>query len=301
MQKKFKIGFTLLELMVVLGIIGVLIGLLLPGIQHIRATASQSSCMNNLKQIGTALHNYHATHGRFPDDCSFSTTLPEPPYPFVSWMAFMLPYLEQGPLWFATLEAMKSFPTQPLNNPPHIGVNTVIKTYVCPQDSRLLQPLETKDKISLAFTSYIGISAYLNGKKAGVFDNCPGIRMTDITDGTSHTLAVGERPPPTTLQAGPWYPRKAPAIRHWGLLYGPDEYMPVTVFAMDPQETCVGPFVFGPGRLDNPCDRYHLWSLHSGGANFLFADGSVRFFGFKTKEILPALATRNEGEVVEIP
>ncbi len=58
---------------------------------------------------------------------------------------------------------------------------------------------------------------------------------------------------------------------------------------------------FGPGRLDNPCDRLHLWSLHPGGANFLFADGSVRFLPYSARNVLDALASIQGGEVVEVP
>ena len=57
----------------------------------------------------------------------------------------------------------------------------------------------------------------------------------------------------------------------------------------------------GPGRLDNPCDRYHFWSLHPGGGNWLFADGSVRFLSYSADPIMPALATRAGGEVVPLP
>jgi prepilin-type processing-associated H-X9-DG protein len=64
---------------------------------------------------------------------------------------------------------------------------------------------------------------------------------------------------------------------------------------------CRGPFVFGPGRFDNPCDSYHFWSLHLGGANFAFCDGSVRFLSYAAAPLLPALATRAGGESVEIP
>jgi prepilin-type processing-associated H-X9-DG protein len=63
----------------------------------------------------------------------------------------------------------------------------------------------------------------------------------------------------------------------------------------------IGPYSFGPGRLDNMCDLFHFWSLHSGGGYFLFADGSVRFLGYDANPILPALASRAGGEVVELP
>jgi prepilin-type processing-associated H-X9-DG protein len=65
--------------------------------------------------------------------------------------------------------------------------------------------------------------------------------------------------------------------------------------------SCQGPFWYGPGTTSNPCDRYHFWSLHSGGANFLWADGSARFISYAAKDIMVALATRAGGEVVELP
>ena len=63
----------------------------------------------------------------------------------------------------------------------------------------------------------------------------------------------------------------------------------------------VGPYEFGPGHINNMCDTFHFWSLHSGGANFAFADGSVQFLSYEAKSVLPALSTRAGGEVVEIP
>ncbi|HLW66382.1 MAG TPA: H-X9-DG-CTERM domain-containing protein [Gemmataceae bacterium] len=64
---------------------------------------------------------------------------------------------------------------------------------------------------------------------------------------------------------------------------------------------CRGPFHYGPGRIDNPCDSFHFWSLHPMGANFLFCDGSVHFIAYSAAEIMPALATRAGGEVVDLP
>lgn len=129
------------------------------------------------------------------------------------------------------------------------------------------------------------------------------MRFADITDGLSQTLAVGERPPPDTFQAGGWYSRGVPPTLQWGRsFYGPDEQLPVHSFAVggDPCLNETG-FVFGPGHTENPCDRYHFWSLHPRGANFLFADGSVRFYPHSSRQLLPALATRAGGETVAVP
>lgn len=65
-----------------------------------------------------------------------------------------------------------------------------------------------------------------------------------------------------------------------------------------PGDPCTGPFRFGPGRTANPCDRYHFWSLHPGGAHFLFADGSVHFLPYAAASVMVPLATRAGGEVV---
>ena len=62
-----------------------------------------------------------------------------------------------------------------------------------------------------------------------------------------------------------------------------------------------GPYHYQAGQIDNQCDVFHFWSLHSGGANFAFGDGSVRFLTYSSDAILPALATRSGGEVTELP
>lgn len=290
-----RVGFSLVELLVVIGIISLLLSLALPAIQRVRESAARVQCQNNLKQIGIALHHHHDTYGRLPPQPAKDEN--DPNYS-LTWMALILPQIDQGPLWEATERAFQIEPRKPFDNPPHAGLATVVKTYVCPDDGRLFSPLLDKDGVTAANTSYLGVSG---GKQLadGVMSQIPGIRFSEITDGTSATLMVGERPPPDTLQAGWWYTR----IRRagvWGALYGPEGVMPVE-HARIPTDPCRGPFRFGPGRPDNPCDRYHFWSLHPGGANFLFADGAVHFLPYSAQPIMVALATRNGGETVVPP
>ena len=293
-------GVSLIELLVALGILGVLVGLLLPAVQNVRAAASRTSCQNNLKQIALALHHYHDTHGQFPSGRPVGTT-DFVKYPLVTWMALILPEMDQKALWIQTEFALKTSPPpffDPYLNPPHVGLSTIVKPYVCPADGRLFAPLTDRDGIVAAYTSYIGVrGGFYND---GVMVLFPAVRMVDISDGASGTIMVTERPPPNTLQAGKWYPGLIPPGAFFGGLNGPDEAMNTnggTVIG-DP---CAGTYRFGPGRVDNPCDRYHFWSLHPGGANFAFADGSVRFLRYSANSIMPALATRAGGEAVSIP
>jgi prepilin-type processing-associated H-X9-DG protein len=288
---------TLVELIVTIGLIGALIGLLMPAVQKVRDASARSSCLNNLRQVGIALHNYHAQHGQFPTG---GTPDPKSPhFSSVTWMVQILPHVDQRVLWERTQQALVTHPLDPLANPPHVGLATVVKVYLCPVDGRLTTALTGRDLIAQAYTSFIGVSG--SGRTGGgVLGIVPGTRTSDVMDGTSSTLMVGERPPPATLQAGSWYSRIAPVNGAWGWLYGPSEDMPVNSYPT-PGDPCVGPLEFGPGRVDNPCDRHHHWSLHAGGANFTFADGSVRFIGYNARPLIPALATRAGGEVVSVP
>lgn len=89
-----SLGFTLIELLVVIAIIAILVALLLPAVQQAREAARRSSCKNNLKQLGLALHNYHDTHGVFPPGAVHGSSTNQ-----LSWHVFTLPYIEQGPLY----------------------------------------------------------------------------------------------------------------------------------------------------------------------------------------------------------
>jgi prepilin-type processing-associated H-X9-DG protein len=284
---------TLVEVLVVISLIGILIGLLLPAVQQVRAAAARASCLNNLKQIGTALHNYHATHGRFP---RWQTTASRnDPETLLLWPALILPQMGEESLYRVSVEACRQT-DHTYRNPPHIGHSTVIRTYVCPSDGRLLSPLNTPSGDRAAFSSYVGVSQGMRVTAwlPGMLGHAPGPRLTDVLDGTSQTVMVGERPPPNSLQSGLWYSSTYILERFGG--HNGQISVPGGLAAVDDRECNNAGGEFGPGRLDNPCDRFHFWSLHAGGANFLFADGSVRLLPYSLGAGLRALATRAGGE-----
>ena len=147
-------GFTLIELLVVIAIIAVLIALLLPAVQSAREAARRTQCINNLKQIGIALHNYHDIVGCFPfgKGSNYSVTVPgAPPYARWSWLSQLLPQLEQG-----TLAAAIDFRFPP-ETPDVGGYNNIflsaypdpgrqnftasqvrVATFLCPSDAASL-------------------------------------------------------------------------------------------------------------------------------------------------------------------
>lgn len=288
-------GFSLVELLVVIGVIGLLLGFLLPAVQKVREAAARSRCANNLRQIGLASHQYHDALGTLPPAyVKFSIDQG----PILPWTVLLLPYIEQDALLQQTFSAYR-VDRYSYHNPPHVGLSTVILTYVCPSDGRLASPVTDDQGYTAAYSSYQGVAG--GTKQDGAMRAQVGVRLLEITDGTSSTLFVGERPPPARLLAGAWYTFEEADYSwdHDDYSYGARlSYM--AVYWAGDSGSCLGPFYFGPGRLQNPCDSNHFWSLHSGGANFLFCDGSVRFVPYSAAPILPALGTRAGGEVVSI-
>jgi len=294
-----RYGFSLLELILVVSIVGLVVSLLMPAVQRARESAARTGCLANLKQIGIALHQFHDTQGSFPQS-SKELVLPElPQNAGVTWMVQILPFIEQEPLWNTTLAAFQQ-DYLPYDNPPHVGLATVISQYACPSDPRLLEPLKDKNAIVSTRTSYLGVAGGTSDD--GIILPTRGVAMAEITDGLTNTLMVGERPPPLSLQAGWWY-SNAYDFSWWGNAVGPDltalirRDVPVPI----DDSGCTGPFFYGPGTLENQCDRWHFWSLHPNGANFLFADGAARFISYSAEPIMVALATRARGEIVAIP
>jgi prepilin-type N-terminal cleavage/methylation domain-containing protein/prepilin-type processing-associated H-X9-DG protein len=283
-------GFTLIELLVVIAIIALLIGLLLPAVQKIREAAANAQCKNNLKQLGLALHNYHDANERFPAPRGTHLGSTYIFTEFRGWMCDILPYLEQNGLAGAMY-----------TNPWYVGFfanfNMPVKSYLCPSDPRGLLNIANGNG---ALTSYVGvtgsdndINVQFNGPTNGIFDIASGgVRLTDITDGASNTLMVGERPPTANLFEGWWSASDYDNLLFTRQLYG-------DLFGAS---GCVSPGLFGPGSLNGPCngDGNHFWSFHSGGGNWLFGDGSVRFLPYSASALTIPLASRNGGEVVDL-
>jgi prepilin-type N-terminal cleavage/methylation domain-containing protein/prepilin-type processing-associated H-X9-DG protein len=288
-------GFTLVEMLVVIAIIAILIALLLPAVQQVRDAAARTQCANNLHQIGLATHQYHDSHRVFPTGMRWRNW--KDPYLYMGWATQLLPFLEQQQLWTITQQAYQQSPW-PFRNPPHAGLSTLMPTFVCPADPWTAQvQIAKRDKFPVALTDYLGVEGKDLETMDGVLFRDSQVRMADITDGTSQTLLVGERPPSPDFQFGWWYAgvgQKSTGSADVVLGVQEENIMPVFAGSCPP-----GSYSYGPGNFYNQCDMYHFWSPHTGsGAHFLFADGSVHFLGYSVAPLMPALASRSGGEVV---
>jgi prepilin-type N-terminal cleavage/methylation domain-containing protein/prepilin-type processing-associated H-X9-DG protein len=307
-------AFTLIELLVVIAIIGILIALLLPAVQKVRAAAQRVSCQNKMKQMGIVLHHYHDVNGSFPpgmdwDDGS-PTTNPPTYHPDWSWMATTMQYYEEGNLYkladdWAHQGQVSDRYWDVFGAHTNPALAMPVKLWQCPADSRAeLVGQGTNDLghvVTVAFTSYLGVSGVNtrgNLDKFGILFHRSKVRIAEITDGTSNTLLVGERPPSADFDFGWWFAGDgsddmgtgdcclgARETEYWNYLRSKDG---CTVEKVGLQ----------PGNVTDNCDQAHFWSMHPGGVNFLLADGSVRFVDYSFDTILPQLCTRNQGEVL---
>ncbi len=302
-------GFTLIELLVVITIIGVVAALTVLAIQSSRASAARLSCSNNLKQVGMALQHHQVVYGTFPPQSPRPTYLTGSNYSHqgMSWHVFILPYLEKAGLWDAIVSAYKA-EADPFSA-PHAGLrDVVISEYICPADGRLGQPKAYQTNISLSFTSYVGMTGYSDDFKSGLFGSGKGLSPESVTDGLSNTVAVGERPPPDSFSLGWWY-----TMHDLGNVpqSANDFEVPADGGTSYVDPGCSGELAswanppgiplnfFRQGTTTNECDSTHYWSLHPGGANFLFVDGSVRFLRYSAAAQLRKLATVSGGETLD--
>lgn len=294
-------GVTLVEVVLSLSIFMILFGLLLSAISLVRDKAYKFACGNNLRQLGIAFQNYHNQFGSFPpyqmETEETKKNRGQYFFNYYTWLHLVLPYIEQENLWMETVKAMNS-PFPKTFDPPHVGVKTVVPTFICPQDSRLTRPITDDRGNTVAYGSFWGVGEGIYGPTA--MRDSIGVSIREILDGTSNSLLIGERPPAGRLYSGSWY------TCHFSDLNPPDpKYSGVGISVMPVVATgvtrCKPPIYYGPGRIDNPCDSDHFWSLHKGGAHFLFVDGSTRFIPYSAKEILPKLATIAGGETHDLP
>ena len=310
MRPTARRAYTLIELLVVIAIIAILIALLVPAVQKVREAAARAQCQNNLKQLGLALHGFHDTYKAFPPSGYTKAGPGNPAGKYVGWRPLTLPFIEQ--------EGLKKLYDFNANwwegtNPTAAGVT--VKIYLCPSTAgraevtsavaRPPRPAMTFP-VPIAPTDYEAImgvmpasidpALYNSGNRFSVMSRDSRVRMTDVADGTSNTVMVVEcsaRPLVYRLRS------PQPSLANdqgigWADSEGP--------FSLDgasadgSQEGCTP--AAGCTFAMNKKNDNEPYSFHTGGANFLFADGGVRFLAETVPlRTLAALCTRAAGEV----
>ena len=299
-------GFTLIELLVVIAIIAVLIALLLPAVQAAREAARRAQCANNLKQMGLALHNYHDVVGAFPPGYLSRPGLDgDNTGPGWGWAALSLPQIEQSPLFNSVNFSLAI--EAPANQTSRL---TKVNTFICPTDASFAPQFTVVDDSTSGTTlgapiCDVASSDYVGCFGTGDVSDVPGrdrgeglffrnrsVRIAEVVDGTSQTIAVGEKS--QNLARATWTGAVSHAAVPITELQAEDGLSPEGGAALVLSHT---------GELDGPNSKPahadQFWSRHPGGAQFTFADGSVRFLKEKRPlALFRSLATRQGGEVL---
>jgi prepilin-type N-terminal cleavage/methylation domain-containing protein/prepilin-type processing-associated H-X9-DG protein len=267
---RMRSAFSLVELLVVIAIVAVLMGLILPAIQRVRETANRAACSSNLRQIGIAAHSYHDSRDGLPPGYRADGAYPGTS-PGWGWAAYLLPYIEQDGIY-----APINF-GQPVETYP--GIQQVVKLYLCPSDPAPREAFQVTDSAfngicmaapcSYAATVGSDASEVDDPTGNGIFYRNSRTRLTDIADGTSHTVMIGDRawsdtqgiwagvPTGAVTRAGPTNPWTTTTGSGQALVLAHNNWINIKTDA--------------DGGLDD------FSSKHIGGVNLLFADGSVRF------------------------
>ena len=327
-------GFTLIELLVVIAIVAILVALLLPAVQQAREAARRVKCLNNLKQMGLALHSYHSSHGTFPPGFISRLTDPNWTYqtgntrsfpdelgPGWSFFALMLPYMDQK-----NLHDLIDF-NLPISAPENAEARRQsVDLFLCPSETsgRIIQittcgspPTETNTPVLLtdaAVCSYVGslgggnstdpnYGAYERQPFNGVFHRNSRIRAADITDGLSHTIGIGERM--SRMAESSWVgvvPRQSIVYNQTDPphpQFNPPGHPPC--YKWRPPITAI--LVHARSGLPNgpTSSPSSFHGPHPAGCNFLLMDGSTRIITDNIGlRVFRALCTRNGQEIMNI-
>jgi prepilin-type N-terminal cleavage/methylation domain-containing protein/prepilin-type processing-associated H-X9-DG protein len=321
-------AFTLIELLVVLAIIAILIGLLLPAVQKVREAANRLSCQNNLKQIGLALHNHEGVHHAFPPGYLSQPDNPamgpaDPQFndagPGWGWMTYLLPWLEQDNLYKALNRGL------PCHHPGNAAaVRTPLKPFRCPSDfaggnpawgdtvnvvdvnGNTLAVFGRSNYVASVGSSTLWCSWPVTLQPNGVMYRNSSVRIADVTDGLSQTVFVGERS--SNLADSVW-PGTVPFSTHFAW----PPFASIGTGGVNRAYDGPGAYVGahgGPCPYEDPVVIHppnsplghsdQMQSGHTGGANILMGDGSVRFYGDgNLLSTWVALTSRNGGEVTD--
>lgn len=305
--RQCRSAVTLLELLVVIAVIGVLAALLLPAVQRARESANRTACVNNLKQIGLAMHQHHDTYGVFPPAFA-QAPLTVPQGQIVQGghgtFPFLLPYLEQQAL--AEIYVWQKRSQGPDNQPV---ATTQLPVFQCPSAQRNRWVTAVEDPMNYSYGGkgacgdYGGVKeidiALVNLGLVDAASNYDGVltlnylaRFADITDGASQTILITEcAGRPVRWQAGK---QVSGAYSPGGAWVGGT----VTLGMGSSPDGTTKP---GPCAINCTNDR-EVYSFHPGGANAVFADGAVHFLKANIDiRIFAGLVTRAGSEAVTIP